>query len=341
MRRALQLAANGRGTTSPNPMVGAVIVCDGHIIGEGWHRAFGGPHAEVNAVASVSDRSLLRRSVMYVTLEPCSHYGKTPPCASLILECGIPRVVVGSLDPNEKVSGRGVAMLRDGGVDVTVGVLDEQCKALNAKFMTAHTRHRPYVLLKWAMSTDGYIDCKRNPRDPAPKFSTALTAQAMHRIRTDYDAILVGSETVINDDPRLDVRFWPGRNPVKVVLDRRGRVPSDSALFASGKVLMFSSVVRDEISSAEIVLSNADADPAFILDELFNRGLISVMVEGGSTVLDSFLSSGLWDEARIEISPVVLGDKGRRQMALPVGVISSTKLDGNIIINVKNTMSAN
>lgn len=338
MHRALQLAANGRGTTSPNPMVGAVIVCDGRIIGEGWHRVFGGPHAEVNAVSSVADRELLRRSTMYVTLEPCSHYGKTPPCAELILKCGIPRVVVGSLDPNEKVSGRGVAMLRNAGVEVVVGVLEEQCKELNVKFMTAHSRRRPYVLLKWAMSADCFLDSVRAPGEPAPRFSTPLTSQAMHRLRSDYDAILVGADTVINDDPRLDVRDWPGRSPLKVVLDRRGRVPACSKLFASGKTLYFSSVMRSDIPSAEIVLCDPSAGPEFVLSQLFSRGIVSVMVEGGAAVLGSFLASGLWDEARVEIGHKALGDSGRVAMTLPSGTVSSAKLDGNIIINVKNAV---
>ena len=216
MRRALQLASNGIFDAHPNPMVGAVIVApDGRIIGEGWHRRCGEGHAEVNAVAMVRDEAEFLTATMYVTLEPCSHYGRTPPCAELIISKRIPRVVVGCLDPFEKVSGRGVKMLRDAGVNVTVGVLEEECWQLNVRFITAHTRRSPYVILKWAESADGYID---------GRISTPLTSVMVHRLRAEADGILVGSGTALADDPRLDVRLAGGKDPVRVVLDRRGRL---------------------------------------------------------------------------------------------------------------------
>ena len=200
----------GQGRVSPNPMVGAVIVCDGKIIGEGYHRQWGGPHAEVNAVASVADKTKLCRSTMYVTLEPCSHYGKTPPCAELIIKNGIPRVVVGAMDPFEKVRGRGVDMLRKAGVDVVTGVLEKECEELNKHFMTAHKSGRPFVLLKWAESNDGFISGKGG--EPV-MLSNELTKMWMHRERSRYDAIMVGTNTIITDNPQLSVREWPGRNP--------------------------------------------------------------------------------------------------------------------------------
>ena len=322
MRRALQLAANGRGFTSPNPMVGSVITLDGKIIGEGWHRRCGGPHAEVNAVNSVADKELLRRSTMYVTLEPCSHYGKTPPCADMIVRMGIPRVVVGSLDPNEKVSGRGVKRLRDAGVEVVTGVLEDECRALNVKFMTAHTLRRPYVMLKWACSADGFLDCDRTPADPAPRFSTPLSLAMMHRLRSEFDAILVGSETVVRDNPSLTVRLMPGHSPRPIVLDRRCRIDGSFMLGQNPETIF----LRGE---------SASSIPA-MLDDLFSRGITSVMVEGGASVIKSFLDSGLWDCARIEISPLSLGSSGRAHLPIPSGTLSTSPLGPNTLLTVTN-----
>ena len=322
MRRALQLAANGRGFTSPNPMVGSVITLDGKIIGEGWHRRCGGPHAEVNAVNSVADKELLRRSTMYVTLEPCSHFGKTPPCADMIVRMGIPRVVVGSLDPNEKVSGRGVKRLRDAGVEVVTGVLEDDCRALNVRFMTAHTLRRPYVMLKWACSADGFLDCDRTSADPAPRFSTPLSLAMMHRLRSEFDAILVGSETVVRDNPSLTVRLMPGHSPRPVVLDRRCRIDRSFMLGQNPETIF----LRGE---------SASSIPA-MLDELFSRGITSVMVEGGAAVIKSFLDSGLWDCARIEISPLILGSSGRTHLPIPSGTLSTSTLGPNTLLTVTN-----
>lgn len=332
MRRALQLAANGRGMTSPNPMVGAVIVCDGKIIGEGWHRQFGGPHAEVNAVRSVADAAMLRRSTIYVTLEPCSHYGKTPPCAKLLVEMGFPRVVVGSLDPNERVAGRGVRMLREAGAEVTVGVLEQECRALNRPFMTAHTLRRPYVMLKWACSSDCFLDVSREAGSRAPHFSTPESLQAMHRLRADFDAIMVGSRTVINDNPSLNVRLYPGRSPRKVVIDRRGHLTDDYRIFQGDKALVYSP--NHQLATvAEVVDNVCDLD--MVLSDLFNRGMISLMVEGGPTLLKSFIDTGLWDDARIEISPIELGERGRHHMALPAGDITISSFGPNKIMNIR------
>lgn len=335
MRRALQLAANGSGMTSPNPMVGAVIVCDGEIIGEGWHRRFGGPHAEVNAVNSVKDKTLLHRSTMYVTLEPCSHYGKTPPCADLLLSVGIPRVVIGSLDPNEKVSGMGMRMLRKNGVEIVSGVLEKECRDLNAKFMVAHTFRRPYVLLKWACSSDGFLDRRRDASAGAQMFSTHLSSQSVHRLRSEYDAVMVGARTVMMDNPRLNVRLFPGRSPKKVVIDRHGCVPSTSRIFEDGETLYYTSVHRTDIRNAEIREISTDADIDVVLSDLFSLGITSLMVEGGAMLLRSFVESGLWNEARVEVSPMVLRVDGRSYVRIPDGSCSVSKIDGNTIINIK------
>lgn len=344
MRRALQLAARGRGFTAPNPMVGAVIVNGDRVIGEGFHRRCGGPHAEVNAVRSVcdADRALLTESTMYVTLEPCSHYGKTPPCAKLIIETGIPRVVVGCMDPNERVSGRGIAMLREAGVEVVTGVLEDECRALNKVFITAHTLQRPYITLKWAQSSDGYMGMSGTGGSPAPVgFSTPLSTLPVHKLRAEHQAILVGAGTVLSDNPRLDVRCLAGANPLKVVVDRRGRVGADAQVFSGGNVLYVSSVNREDLpADVRVVQCAPDASVRDVVDTLWRCGITSVLVEGGASVLGAFISSGLWDEARVEVAQsVTLGEKGYGKVDIPAGEVSAATIDGNVVINVKNPRS--
>ena len=303
MRRALELAAHGRGNVSPNPMVGAVIVgTDGQIIGEGYHRRYGEGHAEVNAIASVSDDRLLWDATMYVTLEPCSHYGKTPPCAKLIIDKKIPRVVVGAGDPNEKVCGRGITMLREAGVKVVTGVLAEESRRLNAAFITAHSCHRPFVTLKWAQSADGYMDVTRDRNSEPAAISSSLGRLAVHKLRAEHDAILVGSGTVIADNPILDSRLWGGRSPRPVILDRRGRITGG-----------FRVLDRDPI------IINSYEGVGEILSHLYKSGISSVLVEGGPSVLRSFIESGLWDAPRVETSKTYFGNNGR---ALPPHISS-------------------
>ncbi|MBD5200941.1 MAG: bifunctional diaminohydroxyphosphoribosylaminopyrimidine deaminase/5-amino-6-(5-phosphoribosylamino)uracil reductase RibD [Bacteroidales bacterium] len=295
MRRALQLAACGRGRVSPNPMVGAVLVARGRIIGEGFHRRFGCPHAEVNAIGTVSetDRPLLTESSIYVTLEPCSHYGKTPPCAELLIKEGIPRIVVGALDPFEKVSGRGVRMLREAGREVITGVLDEECQSINVRFMTAHRRHRPYIELKWAETADGFIGSRDAEGNPGPvKVSDSLTQVLMHADRSMADAVMVGTGTALSDNPSLTLRHWPGRDPLRVTFDEHGRLRRDLKLFADGNVLVVPAG-RTLAESVELLYKE--------------RGITSLIVEGGAALLNSFLDSGLWDSLRVETAPVILG----------------------------------
>lgn len=329
MARALQLARNGAGHVSPNPMVGAVIVgAGGDIIGEGWHRLYGRGHAEVNAVASVADRALLRDATMYVTLEPCSHYGKTPPCARLIIECGIPRVVVATLDPFEKVSGRGVAMLREAGVEVEVGLMESEARELNRAFFTAHTLRRPFTMLKWAQSADGYIDRHRSAGEPAERFSTSLTAQAVHIMRSRFDAIMAGSTTVAMDTPRLDVRHVEGKSPRPVILDRRGRLDASQPLLQNPAAIY----VGPEREGIKATVLPPAASNTELLHALYAMGVTSLLVEGGKSVLDSFIADGLWDACRIEIAPKLLGEEGAHRMKIPAASTVSSRQAGKSLI---------
>lgn len=309
MRRALQLARRGAQTASPNPMVGAVVVCEEKIIGEGWHRRCGEPHAEVNAIASVRDESLLPQSTIYVTLEPCSHFGKTPPCCDLIISKRIPRVVVGCVDPFEKVSGRGIARLRDAGIDVEVGVLEDECRSLNKKFFTAQILHRPYVMLKWAQSSDGFIGRSEFGRTFPVRFSTAETSQLVHRLRTSYDAVLVGSGTVVSDNPMLTARSWSGKSPLRIVVDFTGRTPAESKVFTDGNpTVLFTSELRDLPSDT---VRQKVVPYGYSISEILETlkdtySVNSLMVEGGRDTLQRFIDSSLWDEARVETSAVHL-----------------------------------
>ena len=331
MRRALQLARQGAGHTSPNPMVGAVIVGpDGTIIGEGWHRKCGEGHAEVNAVASVNDPSLLKDSTIYVTLEPCSHYGKTPPCAKLIIERGIPRVVVGALDPFVKVSGRGVAMLREAGVEVVVGVLEEECRMLNCRFMTAHTTGRPWVQLKWAQTADGFIALPPEAGENPLHMSTPVTMRLMHRQRALCDAIVVGAATARIDDPSLTTRYWPGKSPLRVVLSRQLSIPDNLKLLNDGMPTIIYNSKKNETRGAVEYVKMDTSDPQMWLTDLYRRGITSVMVEGGTDVLQQMIDAGAWDEARIEVSPRRVG-QGTAAPSIKGSVRKQYLIDGNQI----------
>lgn len=296
MARCLQLARHGEFTTAPNPMVGAVIVHQGRIIGEGWHRRYGGPHAEVNAVRSVrpEHEALLPESTIYVSLEPCSHWGKTPPCAELLVEKGFRRVVVGCMDPNEKVAGRGVRRLREAGAEVVVGVLERECWWLNRKFMTFHTKHRPWITLKWAESADGFIDRHRQSRaDGEPvHFSTPWTQTLVHRLRATHEAILVGRRTWELDQPSLTTRLWPGRSPAKLVLTE------------SHSILPVKEGTPEEQSSVQV---STVSNPSLLGWVGEGPQFSSLLVEGGAQTLQSFIDDDLWDEVFVERSEILLG----------------------------------
>lgn len=311
MARCLQLARGGMGFVSPNPMVGAVLVHEGRIIGEGFHRKCGEAHAEVNAVASVRDEALLKESTLYVSLEPCSHYGKTPPCAELIIRKGIPRVVVGCLDPFPEVSGRGVRMLREAGVEVVTGVMEEEARALNAAFMTMQTKHRPYVLLKWAQSADGFMDViRQDVSQPVAVLSSPETQREVHRLRAEYASILVGTRTALLDNPSLTVRHWSGRSPLRLLIDRTLKVPASFHLL-DGRVPTCVFTEREAEARENVQYVPTDfSRPLFpqVLEELARRKVDSLMVEGGAMLLRHCIETGLWDEARVETAPVCLGE---------------------------------
>lgn len=341
MKRALQLATRGRGFTSPNPMVGAVIVHNGKIIGEGYHRQYSKPHAEVNAVNSVKNKALLQDSTIYVTLEPCSHYGKTPPCAQLIIDNKIPRVVIGCLDPFEKVRGRGVEMMQKQGIDVTTGILENECIALNARFITAHTLQRPWVTLKWAQSADGYIDHNRQNHKSAAKFSTPITSTLTHQLRSLHDGIMVGNQTINADNPRLNTRLYKGRSPRIIVVDRQGIVQPSAAIFESDNpVIYFTQKHRQEIHNSIQLIVPEDASIQEYLTLLYQNGITSILVEGGATLLQQFIDSDLWDMARVETAPFNLAQNGT--IVSPKLNITPTKqtiIDGNQIdIYCKNNL---
>jgi diaminohydroxyphosphoribosylaminopyrimidine deaminase/5-amino-6-(5-phosphoribosylamino)uracil reductase len=331
MYRCLQLAQNGIGHVSPNPMVGALLVCNDIIIGEGSHLRYGEAHAEPNAINAVKDKQLLSQSTLYVNLEPCSHYGKTPPCADLIVQNKIPRVVIGTLDPNPKVAGRGVEILRKAGVEVVVGILDDECRELNKRFFIFQERKRPYVLLKWAQTADGFIDRNRISNAELPLIiSNEMTLMLTHKMRSENQAILVGANTVLLDNPSLTVRNWSGRTPVRVAIDRLGRIPSDYNLL-DGKLatIIFSEKYRENDLNLEFVKIEFDEHCLRnVLKYLFERNINSVLVEGGASILNGFIESGLWDEANVEISPVKINE-GVEAPILNKLPISNKNFDGH------------
>lgn len=326
MWRCLQLADNGKGFTSPNPMVGAVIVHEGRIIGEGFHRQYGEPHAEVNAINNVKDRKLLTDSTMYVSLEPCSHYGKTPPCAQLIIDNKIPRVVIACYDPYYKVSGRGVEMLRNAGIEVSVGVLEEEAKAFNKEFIARQTTGRPYIYLKWAQTEDGFIDKIRNPgENPQPTpISNNFSKMLVHKRRAEVSAIMIGTNTAINDNPSLTTRLWYGSNPVRVVLDRNARIPFASNIFDDNvKTIVFTEQFLYENKSKSVKYIQTVFDETLldnVLCTLSENHIDSLLVEGGRELLQSFINKELWNEAFVEISDIKFG-KG----------VKAPKIEGEVL----------
>jgi len=295
------LAENGLGNIAPNPLVGCVIVHDNKIIGEGYHREFGKAHAEVNAIQSVDDASLLSESTLYVNLEPCSHHGQTPPCADLIISKKIPRVVIGQRDPNPKVSGSGINKLETAGIKVTQGVLNEESQFLNRRFNIFHRQKRPFIILKWAESSDGYVDIDRTANKREINWiSHPHTQKLTHSWRGQEMAILTGSRTINLDNPSLTTRAYPGKNPLRIVLERINEIRPDSkVLIDKHPTLIFNPLKSEKQANKEWIQAPADSSLSFVLTELYNRNVQSLIAEGGPAIHSAFIKSGLWDEARI------------------------------------------
>lgn len=303
MKRCLELASKAEGLTYPNPLVGSVIVHEGKIIGEGFHLRAGEAHAEVNAINSVSDKAKLKYSTLYVNLEPCSHFGKTPPCADLIISNSIPRVVIGALDTSDKVSGKGILKLKDAGCDVVSGILEKECRWFNRRFFTFHEKKRPYIILKWAQSADGYLDVIRSSdQKTEPKWITGKPERVLvHKWRASEQAILVGGATVRMDDPKLNVREWKGANPLRIILSSSGNInhgswlneqPTTTVVFTNNMKAVIPDVIK-------VKLEPETPSSVQIANWLVNTGIQSLFIEGGAKVLTHFISSGMWDEARI------------------------------------------
>jgi diaminohydroxyphosphoribosylaminopyrimidine deaminase/5-amino-6-(5-phosphoribosylamino)uracil reductase len=301
MQRALDLAERGKGTVRPNPLVGCVLVHEGNIIGEGYHEQYGGPHAEVNAIASVTDPNLLTDATAYVSLEPCSHWGKTPPCANLLVEKGIKSVVVATLDPNPLVAGKGVKLIEQAGISVQVGLLEQEARWQNRRFFCQQEKHRPYLILKWAQTQDGFI--ARENFD-SKWISGTQSRQLVHQWRAEEQAILVGKNTALHDNPRLNVRDWTGSDPIRVVLDSKLELPADLHLFDQQiPTLCYTTRKSEKLTNLEWVKLPQISLEALLAD-LHARQIQSVLIEGGSQTIHQFLAAGLWDEARVFTAPI-------------------------------------
>lgn len=340
MQRCLQLARLGAGSVAPNPMVGCVVVYDNQIIGEGYHQHFGGPHAEVNAICSVKEnnRSCLKRATLYVNLEPCAHYGKTPPCVDLIIEKQICRVVIANVDPNPLVAGKGIDKLQQAGIEVISGIMSEEGQKLNQRFFTFHTKKRPYIILKWAQSADGFIAVDRNRQD---WITGSEAIKLVHRWRSEEQGILVGKNTILADNPRLNNRFFSiTSQPVRMFIDRNLEVDAHfHVLDNTMQTFVFNSLCEKTSGNIEWIKIPFDNVPAEICRSLFKRNIQSLMVEGGAATINSFIHQNLWDEARIITGNVWFG-RGIDAPRLPVADGMAATIGKDKLIVVKNPDAA-
>ena len=336
--RCIELAKNGFGTTYPNPMVGSVIVYNGEIIGEGWHQKAGEPHAEVNAIRSVKDPSLLNKATIYVSLEPCSHFGKTPPCCDLIIKNKIPNVVIGIVDSNIKVAGNGIKRLQESGANVLVGILEKECYELNQRFFTFHEKKRPYIILKWAETQDGFI-APLQKEEQKPVWITNLNSrQLVHKWRAEEQAILVGTQTVIDDNPQLNARDWEGNNPIRVVIDQNNRIPKTAHVFDNQiKTIVFSNK-KSAPSLENTIFEVIDFQQNIaqqIVDKLFQHQIQSIIIEGGAQTLQTFIDANLWDEARVFIGNCTF-EKGVKAPILNTSPFKKEKIGTDELLIIRN-----
>ncbi len=344
MRRCLQLAKLGEGTVAPNPMVGAVLVYDGRIIGEGYHRLYGGPHAEVNCLSAVTeaDRYLIEKSTLYVSLEPCAHFGKTPPCADLIIKERIPHVVVGCRDPFPEVNGKGMEKLVEAGVQVEISTIESECRELNKRFFTFHTQRRPYIILKWAQTHNGFIG---NYGKERLLISNAVTNRLVHKWRSEEAAILVGTRTALADDPSLTTRLWPGKNPLRVVVDMELSLPRGLHLFDGTVPTLV--INRHKNTIADLRYPSFDQYPVQyyqvttdvslvqqLLNALYHLNIQSLLVEGGSKTLQSFIDENAWDETRIMTNTNLFVPDGVKAPQLGTGKLTFTERISDDMVSV-------
>lgn len=341
MRRCLELAELGAGLVSPNPMVGAVVVHDGKIVGEGYHQKYGEAHAEVNAIAQVTAKfdnaaELLKQSTIYVSLEPCAHYGKTPPCADLIIKHQIAVVVVGTRDPFPQVDGKGIEKLEAAGVEVISGVLEQECQWLNRRFFTKVQKHRPYIILKWAQTNDGFFA----PADGSQFWITgAESRRLVHKWRSEEDAILVGKNTAAIDNPQLNVRYWEGRSPKRVVIDRRLELNKTLNIFDQTVETLVFNEVEFNVDGKNKYIALEDFEryvPQYILYQLYLQDIQSVIIEGGARTLQTFIEAGLWDEARIFTGKTVLTNGIKSPQITGILAGESSVGDDHLTIRIKN-----
>ncbi len=346
IQRCLQLAKNGIGTTRPNPSVGAVIVHNNKIIGEGFTSPYGDSHAEVNAIRSVHNQELLKEATIYVTLEPCSHYGKTPPCADLIIEKGIPNIVIGSVDTNSLVAGKGIERLKKAGRNVTVGVCEEACKDHHKRFFTVQNKKRPFIILKWAETKDGFIAPLTKDEQKPVWISNPYSQQLVHKWRSEEHAILVGTNTVISDNPSLTVRSWSGNHPVRIIIDKTLRISTGATVF-DGDIQTI--VVTEVEKETDVISNDSEKSHVFIYEQinfssrvaeqiceaLHKHQIQSVIIEGGAQTLQTFVDANLWDEARVFIGDVNFGE-GVKHPVFNAKLFSEEKIDNDILRIYKN-----
>ena len=334
IRRCIELAKHGLGTTYPNPLVGCVIVYNDRIIGEGWHKKAGEPHAEVLAIASVKDQSLLKKSTIYVTLEPCSHFGKTPPCSDLIIDKKIPKIVIGTIDPFAKVSGMGIKKLLASNRTVTVGVCENECEDLNKRFFTFHRKKRPYIILKWAETEDGFIAPKNQSEHEIFWITNSFAQQLVHKWRSEEQSILVGTQTASTDNPKLNVRHWKGQNPTRVVIDKSLNLNKSLSLFDSSQpTLVFHHKDAEPTHKSSVIYEGLDFNTNIlpqILKRLHDHDLQSIIIEGGAKTLQNFIDHDLWDEARVFTGKNRI-DTGVRAPKLKTKARETTTVEGDTL----------
>lgn len=334
MQRCIELALKAKGHTYPNPLVGSVIVHNGKIIGEGYHQKAGEPHAEINAINSVKNPELLPNSTIYVTLEPCSHFGKTPPCALKLKEIGFKIVVIGAMDTHEKVNGKGKNILEEAGIEVVTGVLENECRKLNKKFFTFHEKKRPFIILKWAESADGFMDKDFKPTS----VSNTLANQFVHQLRNDEHAILVGTQTALNDNPSLTTRNIAGKNPVRILIDFDLKVPRDFKIFNDeAKTIVINSVKDSEEKHIKFIKADKDNFLQNLMNILYVEHIQSVIIEGGSKTLQTFIDQNLWDETVVTRNPELLLQNGTKAPKLTINALTIEFVRNNQISFYENS----